>query len=135
MSSGLLEAKTISVSILRSPQEVYAFASDGENLPRWASGLGSSVRSVDGGWVADGPLGRITVRFAPPNELGVLDHDVVLPSGTTVHNPMRVVPNGPGSTVTFTLLRLPGVSEEKFADDARWVEKDLTVLKGLLELR
>jgi hypothetical protein len=73
------------------------------------------------------------VRFAAPNDLGVLDHDVVLPSGATVHNPMRVVPNGPGSTVIFTLLRLPGVSEAKFTHDAKWVEKDLTTLKELLE--
>jgi hypothetical protein len=133
MSNGLLEVRNISVSILRSPQDVYAFASNGENLPRWASGLGHSVRSVNGEWVVEGPLGRIGVRFAAPNGLGVLDHDVVLPSGTTVHNPMRVVPNGTGSTVTFTLMRLPGVSEAKFTDDAKWVERDLTTLKRLLE--
>ena len=36
--------------------------------------------------------------------LGVPDHDV-LESGVTVHNPIRVVPNGSGSTVIFTLMR------------------------------
>jgi hypothetical protein len=46
---------------------------------------------------------------------------------------MRVVPNGAGSTVIFTLLRSPGVSEAKVAEDATWVEKDLVTLKGLLE--
>jgi hypothetical protein len=134
MNDGLFEVRNISVSILRSPKEVYAFTSNGENLSRWASGLGRSVRQADGEWIADGPLGHIVVRFAPPNDLGVLDHDAVLPSGATVHNPMRVVPNGSGSTVIFTLLRLPGVSEAKFAEDAKWVEKDLTTLKGLLDL-
>ena len=63
----------------------------------------------------------------------VLDHDVVLESGETVHNPMRAVPNGDGSTVIFTLLRLPGVSAEKLEEDARWVERDLVRLKELLE--
>ena len=133
MSNGLLEIRHVSVSILRSPCDVYAFASNGANLPRWASGLGHSVRHVNGEWIADGPLGEIRIRFAAPNDMGVLDHDVVLPSGVTVHNPMRVVPNGSGSTVIFTLLRLPGVSESKFAGDAKWVEKDLLTLKGLLE--
>lgn len=133
MSDGLLEVRNISVSIHRSPQAVYAFASNGANLPRWASGLGASVREVDGDWIAEGPLGRVTVRFAAPNDFGVLDHDVVLSSGATIHNPMRVVPNGSGSTVIFTLLRSPGVSEAKLAQDAAWVEKDLTTLKGLLE--
>lgn len=131
--NGTLEVRNVSVSILRSPKEVYAFTSNGANLPQWATGLGKTVRHVNGGWIAEGPLGRITVKFAPPNEFGVLDHDVTLESGATVHNPMRVVPNGSGSIVTFTLLRLPDMSEQKFAEDAKWVEKDLTTLKWLLE--
>jgi hypothetical protein len=129
----LFEVRNVSLSILRAPEDVYAFASRGENLPRWASGLGQTIRRVGDEWVADGPLGRVRVRFAPPNDLGVLDHDVALESGATVHNPLRVVPNGAGSTVIFTLLRLPGVSESRFADDAKWVEKDLATLKRLLE--
>ena len=129
----LFEVRNISVSIGRAPKDVYAFAGNGENLPCWASGLGQTILNVGGEWIADGPLGRIKIRFAAPNDLGVLDHDVVLPSGATVHNPMRVVPNGDGSTVIFTLLRPPGVSAEKFTADAAWVEKDLAALKRLVE--
>lgn len=129
----LFEVKNVSVSIRRSPTDVYRFTSNGENLPRWASGLGDTIENVGGNWIAQGPLGRVKIRFAAPNELGVLDHDVTLETGTTVHNPMRVVPNGAGSTLLFTLFRLPGVSEQKFAEDARWVEKDLMTLKRVLE--
>lgn len=129
----LLPVRHISVSIRCSPEDVYAFASNLENLPRWASGLGGSIRNAGGEWIADGPMGPVKVRFAAPNELGVLDHDVVLPSGTTVHNPIRVVPNGTGSEVTFTLFRQPEVPEEQFERDAEWVEKDLRTLKDLLE--
>jgi hypothetical protein len=46
---------------------------------------------------------------------------------------MRVIANGKGSEVFFTLIRQQEVSDEKFAQDARWVEKDLKILKGLLE--
>lgn len=129
----LLEARHISVSIHRSPQDVYAFASNVENLPRWASGLGGSIRNVEGEWIADGPLGAVKIRFAAPNELGVLDHDVVLPSGEAVHNPMRVVPNGTGSELTFTLFRRPDVTDEQLERDAEWVQRDLRKLKDLLE--
>lgn len=129
----LLETRHVSVSIGRPPEDVYAFASDPRNLPRWASGLGGSIRELVGEWVADGPMGRITVRFAEPNDFGVLDHEVVLPSGDTVHNPLRVVPNGTGSEVIFTLFRQPDMSEEKLAEDAEWVEKDLRALKAILE--
>jgi hypothetical protein len=31
------------------------------------------------------------MAFVPRNEYGVLDHEVTLPSGESVHNPMRVI--------------------------------------------
>jgi len=129
----LLEVKNISVSIHRSPGDVYVFISNGENVPRWAAGLGTKIRRDGSEWVAEGPIGSVRVRFAPANDLGVADHDVVLATGVTVHNPVRVVPNGTGSTVIFTLLRQPGVSARQFDQDARAVEKDLATLKALLE--
>jgi hypothetical protein len=130
---GLLEVRNISVSIHRSPTDVYAFVSNGENIPRWAAGLGTSIRRVDGEWIADGPIGSVRVRFTPSNDLGVADHDVTLETGVTVHNPIRVVPNGAGSTVIFTLMRQPGVSQQEFDQDAHTVQKDLEMLKAILE--
>jgi hypothetical protein len=129
----LFEVRHVSVSIQRSPQAVYEFVSDGRHLPRWASGLGASVQASGSDWLADGPLGRIRIRFAAPNQFGVLDHDVQLPSGDTVRNPLRVVANGTGSELTFTLFRLRGVDEPTFAADAATVERDLNRLKELLE--
>lgn len=130
----VFEVRNVSVSILRPPKDVYAFAAEVENLPKWAAGLGDTIRRIDGEWVADGPLGRAKVRMAARNELGVLDHDVVLvASGATVHNPLRVVPNGAGSTVIFTLTRRPGVTPQQFEQDAKAVERDLKTLKKLLE--
>jgi hypothetical protein len=80
-----------------------------------------------------GPVGSATVRFVERNRLGVLDHDVTVPSGETIHNPIRVIPNDGGSEVVFTLFRRPGVSAAQFAEDAQAVEKDLRTLKRLLE--
>lgn len=61
------------------------------------------------------------------------DHDVTLPSGVRVYNPMRAVANNNGSEVIFTLYRLPDVSEQHFMEDARMVERDLKKLKEILE--
>lgn len=131
---GTLQARHISVSIERAPDDVYRFASDPLNLPLWATGLAGSIRNVDDEWVVQqGPMGRVTVRFTEPNALGVIDHDVALPSGVTFHNPIRVVPNGSGSEVIFSLFRPPGTSAEAFDEDAQMVEKDLRILKSLLE--
>jgi polyketide cyclase/dehydrase/lipid transport protein len=124
----------ISVYIDRRPAEVYEFASDPTNLPHWAAGLARSEVRKDGDeWVADAPFGRIRVRFVERNGFGVLDHDVKLESGVTVHNPMRVLPNGEGSEFVFTLIRRPGMSDGEFARDKAAVENDLKTLKDLLE--
>ena len=113
-------------------QEVYDFASDPANLAKWASGLGS-IRKSGKDWISDSPMGKIKIEFAKKNKFGVLDHDVTLESGEMFHNPMRVVPNGSGSEVTFTLIRQSGMSDKSFMEDAKTVEKDLGILKSLLE--
>jgi len=62
--------------------------------------------------VAESPMGPVVIAFVPSNDHGVLDHDVTLPSGETVHNPMRVIAAGGGSEVVFTLRRAPGMTDE-----------------------
>jgi hypothetical protein len=133
----LFEVRHVSVSIDRPSEVVYGFAAAPENLPRWAVGLGTSFRRKDdGSWVAEGgPVGTATVQFVDRNRLGVLDHDVTVPTGETIHNPIRVIPNGRGSEVVFTLFRRAGVSAAQFAQDAEAVKKDLTTLKRLLETK
>jgi hypothetical protein len=128
-----LDVRHISVSINRPANEVYEFASNPENLPQWATGLRGSIKKVKGEWTADTPMGKAKIRFAEKNQFGILDHDVILESGVTFHNPMRVVPNGQSSEVIFTLFCQPDMSDEKFSEDAEWVEKDLTILRDLLE--
>ena len=128
------QVRHVSVSIDRRPQEVYAFVSDPANLPKWATGLGGSIGQVQGEWIADSPMGKIKIRFAGKNTFGILDHEVVLESGVKIMNPMRVIANGEGSEILFTLIRRPDMSDEQFEEDARWVEKDLKILKGLLEV-
>lgn len=130
----MYRAQTVSVSIGVDPDSTYDFASDPQNLPQWAPGFVQSVERRGDHWMAKTTLGDASFRFAPPNTLGVVDHDVELPGGR-FHNPMRVIPNGTGSEVLFTLLQLHGVTDEQFATDIQTVLADLLQLKKVLELR
>jgi hypothetical protein len=112
------QSRHISVHIDRPADVVYEYTANPTNLPHWASGLGGSIAQVDGCWVADSPMGQVVVTFAGRNPFGVLDHDVTLPSGETVYNPMRVIPDG---------------NDEAFEADADTVTADLAALKQLLE--
>jgi hypothetical protein len=133
-ASELWPVRYVTVTIRRPPAAVYAFVGNPENLPRWAAGLaGGPVQRAGDEWIATAPMGRVRIRFAPDNALGVLDHDVSLEDGSTIHNPMRVMPNADGSEVVFALFRRPGVSDAQFAHDGSAVERDLASLKRELE--
>ena len=129
----MTDVKTISVTIDRDWREVYAFASQPGNFAKWASGLGQGLQQIDGAWFVDGPEGRVEVRFTAPNDYGILDHHVVTGDGAEIYIPMRVIANGAGSELIFTLFRQPGMDDAKLAADAEWVERDLKKLKALLE--
>jgi hypothetical protein len=131
--AAMLSSKTLSISIRCDPGKVYAFASNPGNLPKWAKGLGTSVKKHGADWIVDTPQGPVKVRFADKNTFGVLDQYVTTASGAEVYVPLRVLSNGPGSEVIFTLFRSPEMSDEKYAGDMKLVEQDLRTLKDILE--
>jgi hypothetical protein len=126
-------SRHISIAINCPVGEVYEFACNPENLPRWAAGLSSSIGMVDDEWVAETAAGPVRVRFAERNEFGVLDHHVITASGESIYNPLRVLGNGDGAEVVFTLYRREGMDESAFDADAAAVDQDLHTLKRLLE--
>ncbi|MGW6130848.1 SRPBCC family protein [Cellulomonas sp. NPDC055163] len=129
----MTESRHLSVHIDRSVPDVYAFVADPANLPRWAPGLGGDVVEEDGQWFVETPGGRAQITFTPRNGLGVLDHDVVTPTGETVHVPLRAVADGDGTEVVFTVRRSPGMSDGDLDRDVAAVRADLDLLKRVLE--
>ena len=113
-----MESLHIAVHIARPASEVYDYASQSVNLASWASGVSESMQ----------------IEFAEPNDFGVLDHWAVV-DGVRYYNPMRVMPDGDGAELVFTLRRLTGTSDEDFANDAATIEQDLARLRDLLEAR
>ena len=131
--ASVLRSKTVSMSIACPPRRVYEFVSNPENLPKWAPVFCRSVRKSGDEWTVETPDGPVRIKFVEENDFGVLDHYVTVKPGIEILNPRRVVPNGSGSEITFTLFQLPEMSNEKFAEDAGLVEPDLSTLKRALE--
>jgi hypothetical protein len=130
-----MKSRHVSRVISVSPELVYEFASNPDNLPKWAAGLAKTevVREGDV-LLVDSPMGKVTVRFVPLNEYGVIDHDVTLPSGTTVTNPVRVLAHPEGSEILFTIRQIE-LTDDEFDRDIEMVEGDLERLKRLMEER
>jgi len=135
--SFLRTSRHVSVWIEAAPDVFYEFASDPHEWRQWAAGLAEGgLRQTADGWVADSPMGPVTVEFAPPNEFGVLDHVVRLPSGEAVYNPLRVIPGGVREArceVLFTVRRRAGMTDAEFDTDVAAVAADLDTLRRLLE--
>ena len=128
-----LASRIVSQACDVAADTVYEFAHRVENLPRWAAGLTTRLVQEDGEWFTDTPDGRIRIAMTPRNAFRVMDHDVTLTGGLTVHNAFRVTPTGDGSLLSFVVLRLPGMTDAEFDRDAGLVAKDLQTLKRLLE--
>jgi uncharacterized protein YndB with AHSA1/START domain len=135
MASMRRESRHVSVFIDADPDAVYDYASDPALLPEWAAGLAGGIRQEGGRWIADSPFGTVEVRYVPRNVHRVLDHEVVMPDGTVVLNPMRVVADEGGAEVIFTVRRRDGMSEEELAADVAAVQADLERLRRRLESR
>jgi len=126
-------SRHIGIAIDRPADEVYAFMAEPLNFPKWAHGLGHSFSHVEGmTWAAQTSMGPMRILFSEPNRYGVLDHAVIPENGPAMHNPLRVLANGNGSEVVFTLFQRD-MSADEMARDAGMVARDLAALKALLE--
>ena len=127
-----LPSRTYSVTIDRDAKSLYEAIWRPEFFARWASGLSDSDLRADGDeWLTDGPEGPVRITFTPHNDYGVMDHYVEPGDGSRVHVPLRVVPNGRGAEVLLTLYRQPGMTDETFAGDAKWIARDLARLRSV----
>lgn len=128
-----VEARTITVRIDRPFATVLDFLADPTNWNEWAFGLGKNIRQSKDGWIADSGGGSARIRFTPRNNFGVVDHTVIRSSGQRVYVPMRLIVNGSGCELLFTLFREPNMSDTQFDSDAEFVQRDLNRLKSLME--
>lgn len=128
-----MKSQTITVYIAAPASRVYAFVSKEENMPRWVPSFFHSVSREGDKWIVDSPLGKAELALAEQNPFGVLDHVIRLPSGEEFFNPMRVIVNGVGSELMFTLFQTAGMSDEDFVRDADLVRSDMNVLRRLME--
>lgn len=130
----VMNAKTLGISINCQPKDVYEYITNPENLSEWATTFSFSVKKSElGEWIVETPEGEMKIEYVEKNEFGVADHYVITPQGKKIYNPMRVFPNSTGCEVIFTIFQVSGMSDVKFLEDAKLVERDLKSLKDVME--
>lgn len=129
-------SKTITLPIARPVAEVYEFLVEPRNYPRWAASLGGKFEPIGGReWRAETPFGPVVIRFTERNDFGVLDHAVAGEGEEPRTRMMRVVQNGEGCELIYTIFNHDEQSVEAFESEAEWTATELAVMKTYLESR
>ena len=129
------EPHQIDTYVEKPVDEVRQFLAEPRNFARWAAVDEATFRQVGPlEWMGDAEAGPRIVRFSPPNDEGIFDHAFYKPGDEPVMTPMRAIPQGGGTLITFTYYRRPGMDDEQLASALDWIQLDLLGLKALLEI-
>jgi hypothetical protein len=110
---------------------VHAYLSDGRNVPEWAPGFASRIRPSDESWVVT----RGEVEFAidvPAEPLsGTVDFVAAGDHARGLY--ARVLPNGDGTELTFTIMFTPDTPEDVVAAQTLTLETELAAIRAACE--
>jgi len=136
LDGAMAEPYEIETYIDKPVEEVRRFMAQQRNFARWAAVDEATFRQVGLlEWVAMTEFGLRTIRFSPPNDDGIFDHAVYAEGEVPVMMPMRVLPAGAGTLITFTFYRRDGMTDEHLNSALEWIRLDFDGLKALLEFR
>ena len=107
---------------------------DVRQLPKWAAGLaGSELTPVGDHWIADSPMGEVTVGSRRPTTSASSIMSSHCPPGSPWTIRCASLPPGTDAEVVFTVRKRSGMTDEEFENDVAAVQRDLRTLKQLLE--
>jgi hypothetical protein len=122
---------TRSISIISAPEIVFDLIGDPRRLPDWAPRFASAVNPDGSDWVVESGESKFRIRVRVDAELGVID--LLRPADPKRGAYMRVLTNGAGSELVFTLIFPAGTPDELIAGQMSTVEAELRTVRDLCE--
>jgi hypothetical protein len=122
-----------SVRIERDVDDVYRFITDTSKLGLWARGLRSAAWEPSRTVVGESSAGSMETCFAEQIDFGVCDLSITTPDGQVIECPMRVVRDGTGTEVVFTLPADAAADPERREELGVAIAADLDRLRGAIE--
>lgn len=121
---------TKTMTVIKNYKEVFDFF---ENVKNWETGgaLRSISKGNDGWWSFQTPSGNAKVKIHSNREFGILDHDFI-GGGITWNVHARIVPNGKGSTISWTFICPENMSEEEFEEQLKNFDMEIINWKKAL---
>jgi hypothetical protein len=131
MLTNLKRVETRSLGIAATPAAVHAYLSDGHNLPAWAPGFAPRVRAAGESWVISRADVEFTIDVRADPRSGTVDF---LAAGDHARGLFaRVLPNGTGSELQFTIMFAPDTPEEVVLAQTITLETELGAVRAACE--
>jgi hypothetical protein len=119
-------------AVLDAPSEdVYAFLSDVDNLPLWATDFARELRYEDGTAKVVNGLGEFFFSIDADADTGVIDMHAGPTEDALALFPTRVVPLGPTkSAYSFTMFKAPEMPDELFESQYRSLQREFDNIRA-----
>ncbi len=110
-----MKSHTVTTVLPAPPDRVFAYLSDIENLPDWATDFARELKVVEGRHKVVNGLGEFFFEIHADADTGVIDMLAGPDEEQLALFPTRVVPIGEDrSAFTFTMFQWPGQPDELF---------------------
>lgn len=126
-------AETRSISIPAAPGIVHGYVSDAGNLPRWAPAFAAEVRRCGEHWTVTRGEIEFDVAVLADRERGTID--VVSAADPSRGAYLRVLPNGEGSELLFTLFFARGTPRHAIDGQMATVDAELAAVREACQER
>jgi hypothetical protein len=131
-----MRTNTHTLELKASKADAFAFLSDIENLPKWATLFCKELKRDDQDrYKVVTPQGEIFFRIVSNPETGVVDMYGGPTEDQMAYWPARIVERpGNGSLFIFTAMQYPGVSDETFAAQCEGLQQEFAHIKAYTEV-
>ena len=123
--------ETRSRSIAAAPERVFAYVADGANLPLWAPAFAPAVRRAGEEWIVENGDAAFSVLLPTSAAAGTVD--IVAAADRRRGAFTRVLPNGDGATILFTLFFRPDTPHDAVAAQMAEVDSELDRIRAACE--
>lgn len=129
-----MTAKTTTAHYKATPEDLFAFVSNIENLPKWATGFCKSIRKEGEHYIITTPGGEMYQRFDVDPKTGKLD----MYAGPTLDQmwcwPTRITPDNMGGSVfSFTCIQMPNQGDEEFGAQCLTLHEELENIRQIVD--
>jgi hypothetical protein len=130
--NGVHQVIVKSLSTHKSVQHTFDFFSNPKNME--SGGAIRSVQKSSNGWYTFDHIvaGRSEMKHIANQEFKILDH-VFQGAGLEWNVYVRVLPNGNGSTVTWTFIKPDELSNEQFKEQLKSFDSEIEAWRRALE--